>query len=308
MVKVYVPRRIIERNRWLRSDGKPNFKDRICAKPPELEAVADKKVPLLSMQATVINACEEMSSSGARLIPITDPERRLLGVITGMDMVDYFGGGIKYAIVLKHYGGKLYPALSASLREIANTKPLAVDVKSKLHDLLNLMISYGVGAVPVVDNDAVIGVITEGSLIKYLSSKLVGVKVGEVMSSSVISLSYSNTLGIAMKLMVNLGIRRLPITKDGDVIGIITWRDIIDLFGKHKIFSMLKEFTFDEVHSLSVTEVMNTNIATISPDDDIGIAAAKMSELGVDSLLVTKDSSIIGIITERDILYGIVAR
>ncbi|MCD6428115.1 MAG: histidine kinase, partial [Desulfurococcales archaeon] len=66
MVKVYVPRRIIERNRWLRSDGKPNFKDRIYAKPPELEAVADKKVPLLSMQATIINACEVMSSLGTR--------------------------------------------------------------------------------------------------------------------------------------------------------------------------------------------------------------------------------------------------
>ncbi len=308
MVKIYVPRRIIERNRWLRSDGKPNFKDRICAKPPELEAVADREVPLLSMQATVINACEVMSSSGARLIPITDPERRLLGVITGMDIVDYFGGGIKYAVVLKHYEGRLYPALSAPLREIANTKPLAVDVKSKLHDLLNLMVSYGVGALPVVNNDVVIGVITEGSLIKYLSSKVVGVKVSEVMSSSVISLSHSNTLGIAMKLMVNLGIRRLPITKDGDVIGLITWKDIIDLFGKHKVFSMLREFTFDEIHSLPVTEVMNTRIGTVGPDEDIGAAAAKMSELGVDSLLVTKDGNIIGIITERDILYGIVAR
>jgi len=308
LVKIYVPRRIVERNRWLRSDGKPNFKDRIYAKPPELEAISNKKIPLLSMQATVINACEVMSSSGARLIPITDPERRLLGIITGMDLVDYFGGGIKYTIVQKNYGGKVYSALSASLREIANTRPLVVDVKSKLSDLLNLMVSYGVGAVPVVSEDKVVGVVTEGELIKYLTSKIVGVKVSDVMSASIISLSYSNTLGIAMKLMVNLGIRRLPITRDSDVIGIITWRDIIDLFGKHKVFDMLKEYTFDEIHSLPVTEVMQTNIVTIEPDNDIGFAAAKMSEAGVDSLLVTKNGNTIGIITERDILYGVVAR
>jgi len=308
MVKVYVPRRVVERNRWLRSDGKPNFKDRIYAKPPELEVIANKEIPVLSMQATVMNACEVMSSSGARLVPITDPERRLLGIVTGMDLVDYFGGGIKYTIVQKNYNSNIYSALSASLREIANTKPLVIDVKSKLHDLLNLMVSYGVGALPVVSGDKVVGVITEGELIKYLTSKVVGVRVSDVMSVSVISLSYSSSLGIAMKLMVNLGIRRLPVTRNGDVIGMLTWRNIIDLFGSHKVFDMLRKYTFDEVHSFPVADVMEKNIVTIEPDSDIGAAAAKMSEEGVDSLLVTKNGNTIGIITERDILYGVVVR
>jgi len=308
MVKVYIPRRLIERNRWLRSDGKPNFKDRLSSRPQELELVANKNVPLLSMQATIINTCEVMSLTGSRLIPIVDPDRRLLGVVAGMDLVDYFGGGLKHTIILKHYKNNIYSALSAPLRDIANTKPIAIDVRSGLQDLLNLMVTYGIGAIPVVDNGIVIGIITEGELIKYLASKVVGVKVREVMTTNIISLDHGSTLGTAMKLMVNLGIRRLPITMNGDIVGIVTWKDIVDLFGKHKIFSMLKNYTFDEVHSLPVTNVMGTEVKTIDLNSDLGEAAAKMMELGVDSLLVTSDDRVIGIITERDILYGIVAR
>jgi CBS domain-containing protein len=309
LVKVYIPRRIRERNRWLRSDGSPNFKDRIHRKPPEIEPVMIKDPPTISEQATVLNVCEVISKTGARIIPVTDPSKLLLGVVAGMDLIDYFGGGKLYDIVKKRYRGLIYPALNNIVRDIMRSDPIYVDIKTELEALLKTMVNFGLGALPVTNNEGkVIGLITEGELMKYIGHAKTGIKVSEVMSENVITLNYESNLGSAMKLMVTMGIRRVPIIRDNSVKGILTWKDIIDLFGKHKIFEMLKRYDFEEINQLPVTEVMEKKVGTIHPEADIGEAAEAMIGNGYDYLIVTKNGEMVGIITERDVLFGLVTR
>ncbi len=53
---------------------------------------------------------------------------------------------------------------------------------------------------------------------------------------------------------------------------------------------------------------MNKFVYTIPPTTDIGEAAKQMMEKGVSSLLVVEDERLLGIVTERDILYGILVK
>lgn len=309
MVKVYTPRRLRERNRWLRSDGRPSFKSEIHERPPELEAIMIKDPPRVTEVSTILNTCEVMSSSGIRLVLVTDPASKLTGVVSGMDIIDYLGGGSKYKILSAHNISNIYEALNLHVRSIMSLKPLVADISSKLSNVLEMMVSYGIGALPVVKDGNAVGLITEGGIVKRLAGKPTGIRVRDVMTSEVITTKDDIPLGTAMKQMVNAGIRRIPlVNKEGVITRVLTWKDIIDFIGKHEVFNKLRDFSISGVHSLPVGNVARPGIMTVEEDLDISIAAERMLNEGVDYALVTKSESgeVVGIITERDILYGIV--
>jgi len=57
-----------------------------------------------------------------------------------------------------------------------------------------------------------------------------------------------------------------------------------------------------------VKDIMNKDVKTIEPGNTVQEAAARMAKYNVGSLIVTKDGSLQGIVTERDITDKVVAR
>lgn len=57
-----------------------------------------------------------------------------------------------------------------------------------------------------------------------------------------------------------------------------------------------------------VRDIMNRDVKTIEPGESVQSAAAKMSRHSIGSLIVIKNGSLQGIITERDILSKVVAK
>ncbi len=57
----------------------------------------------------------------------------------------------------------------------------------------------------------------------------------------------------------------------------------------------------------TVKDIMNTDVKTIKPDESIQKAAEIMKEFRIGSLIVITGTKLVGIITERDILNGVVA-
>ncbi len=308
MVKVYVYRRIRERNRWLRSDGTPNFNDRIHRKPSELQPVIMQDAPIASEQTPILKITELMYETGFRMIPILSSKKLVSGVVTGMDVIDYLGGGPRYNIILSRNLDSIYDALDIPVDNIMRNNPITVSTDMTLPQLLEVMIKYGIGAVPVTDKEGkYVGLITERSLIKYLTGKVTGVLVKDVMTENVIYVTTDTGLGKAMKTMINTGVRRLPVVNDGLVKGMLSCKDIVGFIGSHKVFTILKRKTIDELLNLPVSNVMRTEVLTISPEADIGEAASIMNVKKVGSLLVIQEGKLKGIITARDILYGTVA-
>ena len=310
MVKVYVYRRLRERNRWLRSDGKPNFKSRIHERPSEIAPVVIRDAPRCNTRTPILKVCELMSDTGLRLVTVLTGDKFIEGVIAGMDVIDYLGGGLKHNVILSHKIESIYDALSMPAEVIMHSNPIRASLSMTLPELLELMIKYGVGALPVVDREGnYVGIVTERSLIKYLTGKVTGTLVKDVMTENVIYIGEDATLGKALKLMINTGVRRLPVTADGTVAGMLSWKDVVDLIGKHKVFQLLRSKSVFELLSLPVSDVMRRDVLTIEPECDIGEAASIMNVKNVGSLLVVRDGKLLGIITARDILYGtVVAR
>lgn len=56
-----------------------------------------------------------------------------------------------------------------------------------------------------------------------------------------------------------------------------------------------------------VKDIMNTEVKTIGPQETVQRAAEIMKEFRIGSLIVIKETKLMGIVTERDILDGVVA-
>lgn len=289
--------------RRLRDQGSLSLKTH-PAKRREGEIMSIAKSPVVTMAPTtpIYDAVRIMSKEGFRRIPVVDPgSKRLLGMITATDIVDFFGGGKKHQLIQRKYGGSFYKAINEPIRSIMTQDVVSIHTSGKISEALNLMKKHKIGGLPVVDDDKrVWAILTEKDLISLFRGRISGVKVAELMTRRVMTATPSMSIFEAERTMIEQGFRRLPIVSDKKVLGMITARSILRFFGSGEVFKHLQSGTMAQVLQTSVLEAAIEDIEVVSPDVDVGEAARIMQEKDRGSLLVVQDERLVGIITERD--------
>lgn len=125
-------------------------------------------------------------------------------------------------------GVMLRPLAIMMSRDIRSIEPDAT-----LAEAAKLLRDSGVGALLVSGPGEYIGVISETDLVrKAMASGLDPAKehVRNVMSSPVISIEIERSAHDASDLMAEKGIRHLAVTQDGQVVGIVSVRDLLRYF------------------------------------------------------------------------------
>jgi len=292
--------------RFLRSDGTPNFSSKVYEKPGEVEVIARRPVVTATPTAKVIDALKIMASRGFRRLPIASTNGKLVGIVTAMDFMDYFGGGEKFNLIVNRHGFKIYSAFNEVLEPIMTKEVVKAYVDETFVDVLSKMVKHNVGAVPVVTRDEkVFGIITERDLVNHLAEKITGKTVEEVMTSDVVTTSSDATLYDALKTMVSNGFRRLPVVDGEELKGILVAMDVVRFLGSGRAFEYVKSDDVRDVLAVKVSEVMTKDVETITPDSDIGEAASLMRKTGRGALLVVEGGELKGIVTERDLVIAI---
>jgi len=93
-----------------------------------------------------------------------------------------------------------------------------------------LMKQAGVGAILVMDGRELVGIFTErDGLYRVVADKRDAetTRVDEVMSKDLVTVAPDDDITHALRLMRDIGFRHLPVVEDGEVIGIVSTRDII---------------------------------------------------------------------------------
>jgi len=87
--------------RGLRERGPGSLKTHPAQKREgEIMTVAKSPVVTMAPTAPIYDAVKMMSKEGFRRMPIVDPgTKRLLGIVTATDIVNFFGGGDKLQLV-----------------------------------------------------------------------------------------------------------------------------------------------------------------------------------------------------------------
>ncbi len=103
----------------------------------------------------------------------------------------------------------------------------------------------------------------------------------------------STSIDEAMELLISKGIGCLPVVdKDEKLVGIISDKDIFK-----KVYE-----TKGEYHSLSVEDVMSTELIIGLPDDDISYIAGVMDKNWIRHIPVLDGETLVGLISLRDII------
>jgi len=118
------------------------------------------------------------------------------------------------------------PEANVPVREIMTTEVVTITPDRTVEEAAATLRQHGFGGMPVVDDQGIlIGMVSEFDVISKR-----GHTVGEIMSRGVISVGDEVSADQVTSLMGLHGIRRVPIVRDGRLIGIISRSDLLRLF------------------------------------------------------------------------------
>jgi len=132
------------------------------------------------------------------------------------------------------------------------------------------------------------------------------------MTPNPVTVDEGTSVPEAAELMKQKHVRRFPVTRDGQLIGIITDRDLRSAAPSQVIsFDAQERQLMPELHSLlsgmKIREVMSSHVITIGLEKTIVTAALLMLEHRVSGLpVVDSEGRLSGIITEADIFKVLV--
>jgi CBS domain-containing protein len=96
--------------------------------------------------------------------------------------------------------------------------------------VLAVMAEQRVGAVVVVDDEAVVGMVWERDVVRYLHERgaaLIESPISEIMNTDVVSCVLSDQVDDIMRTMTERRIRHLPVVIDGELRGIVSLGDLV---------------------------------------------------------------------------------
>ena len=118
--------------------------------------------------------------------------------------------------------------MDAKVRDVMTPGPIGVDYDQSVGEAARAMRDWGVGAILVVSNGSLYGLVTDRDLVVRAVAEERGADepVGPLSSGNLIGVDADADVHEAMRLMRQHGVRRLPVLENGQVAGIVSLGDL----------------------------------------------------------------------------------
>ncbi|MGZ4863526.1 MAG: CBS domain-containing protein [Halobacteriota archaeon] len=288
--------------------GSLNFKSKLSQHDGDIMMIAKRDVVQIPPTMTIMGAVKTMVKYRFRRLPVSDPgTNRLMGVVTVMDVVNFLGGGDKAQIIENKHRGNLLSAINEEITSIMEEDVITLREGDSIDDVIKMMLKGNVSGFPIVnDENKVIGIVSERDIISLVANIVTGKRVADFMSHDVVSIRPDTKVEDAARVMILNDYRRLPIVREGVMVGVVTISDIVNYLGSGEVFEKLVTGDLHEALDVPIKVIAREAPIIVEPDVDVGEAAELMISREVNVLPVIVDGALSGIITERDLLNAIV--
>jgi acetoin utilization protein AcuB len=131
-------------------------------------------------------------------------------------------------------------------------------------------------------------------------------KVKHWMTRDPITVSPETLAVEAQKIMKENKIRRLPVVDKGRLVGMVTFRNLIEAAPSSATSLSIHELNY-LITKIKVKDLMKKNVITVSPEDTVIEAIAKGVEKGIGGFpVVDNEGQLLGIITETQIARAMI--
>jgi CBS domain-containing protein len=121
-----------------------------------------------------------------------------------------------------------------TVKDIMTKEVVTIDEKRSVFEAAQLMTQEELGCLIVIDKALPVGIITERDIVRRIVAKRssLDLKVSEVMTNTLITVSPDTSLREAARVMLANKIRRLPVLKNDKLVGIVVSSDFVRNVGK----------------------------------------------------------------------------
>ena len=264
------------------------------------------KLVTLKPETSVIDGIRRLLDNRVTGAPVVDRRGRYLGMFSEKCCMDVLVGAAR---VYTERQGDL-PSIRAADIMARNLITLTPDMD--VFDAIGLLLDRRISGAPVLDADRrLLGSFSEKTSMSVLLGaaydSLPGSTVGVFMDRDLGRAIDEDTelLEIA-KIFLETHYRRLPVLRDGSVVGQVSRRDVLDaaLRMTRQIpdyLAPLRPTDADEPVN-NVAQFMDLNAQTIGPDMDLLRIATIFRQTPYRRLTVLEDEQLLGLVSRRDVL------
>ena len=122
-------------------------------------------------------------------------------------------------------------AKNMTIEDVMTKSVISVDASITINEASKMMEDAKVGAIIVIEDNIPIGIVTDRDFtVKVVAHAYnITTPIKQIMSSPLLSVNSDESVRFAAELMHEYGVRKLPVIKNEQVVGMITATDIVNL-------------------------------------------------------------------------------
>jgi CBS domain-containing protein len=105
-----------------------------------------------------------------------------------------------------------------------------VEPTASVSELVALLAQHNVGALPVVDAERLVGIVSERDVVRRLhlgGAGLLQLRVADIMSASVTTCEPGDKIEDLARIMTERRFRHMPVVENGSLVGIVSIGDLV---------------------------------------------------------------------------------
>ncbi len=236
------------------------------------------------------HARQVMRDRHYRTLPVINAKKRVIGILTEKELLNIYS--TKSNVTVEGFTSEfpyIYPEMG-------------------LMEAAKLMMDAGMGRVPVLKSGqdmTLVGLLSVVDIFRNLKTdKIPDRKIHEIMTTNVKTCSNKDHISKVWLNMKQTGISGFPVLKNGELVGMVTRRNIINA-GYARIEREDNQGTKSTM-SPPVEKIMSTPAYTLSSEASLAEAIQAFMKLDVGRISITNDGKLIGIVDRNDIIKAFI--
>jgi CBS domain-containing protein len=192
-------------------------------KEEKVEEIMSYPLITISLKSSIKEAAQMMIEKKIRRIAVGEGGK-IVGIVTSADLIRCLPKGTE----------KMQAWFEVDY--FMSKGVITVDEETSVEDAAKIMGEKSIGSVIITRDGEPIGIFTERDLLtKFLAKdRSLKVEVGNVCSSPLITAPVEISIHDAAAIMTQKHIKRLPITKDEKLVGMLSARDLVEAYARAK--------------------------------------------------------------------------